>query len=355
MKVDRPSKNLITTLPTTASQTTTSATCADQVLALDVADEVEVGLVEELGGRAGSGHRPCPSPRRSRAARPAGRLTPRTRSAKMRAHLRVLGEVLAGGVGVGPDVEQDERAAGGDHLDRERRSIDAGQPAQAEDRRGHPGARVAGRHDRVGLAPPDEVHGDQDRGVLLLAQREGRMLVHPDDLRGVDHRDVRRVEPVAGDGRDPIASPTRMTSSSGWTRGVGRARRGRPRSGPWSPPIASTATRTRPLPELRHGTALMVRPDQEAVARSTSVLSSTAWRPLYQPQFGQTWCGCFGSWQCGHSTSCGRLEGEVAPAIALSGVRDLSLRDTHGGPVAPLRSGVAAGAGSGFQCRLVGR
>ena len=67
---------------------------------------------------------------------------------------------------IGPDV--------GDHLDRERRAVDARQAAEPQDGGGHAGAGVAGGHDRVGLAALDEVHRDEDRRVLLLAQGERR-------------------------------------------------------------------------------------------------------------------------------------------------------------------------------------
>ena len=49
MNADRPSKNLITTLPRTASHDDDVGHLPGQVLALDVAHEVEVGLVEQLG------------------------------------------------------------------------------------------------------------------------------------------------------------------------------------------------------------------------------------------------------------------------------------------------------------------
>ncbi len=55
----------------------------DDVLALDVADEVECSSRRSARSRAGSERRPCPSPRRSRAGRRAGSATPRTRSAKI--------------------------------------------------------------------------------------------------------------------------------------------------------------------------------------------------------------------------------------------------------------------------------
>ena len=115
-----------------------------------------------------------------------------------RAHLGVLDEVLRGRIGVRADVEQDHRTAGGDHLHGERRAIDTGQPAQSQDGGGHPGARVAGGHDRVRLTTLDEVDPDDDRRVLLLAQGEGRVLVHADDLAGVDDRDVGRQRATEG-------------------------------------------------------------------------------------------------------------------------------------------------------------
>jgi hypothetical protein len=61
---------------------------------------------------------------------------------------------------------------------------------------------MTGRHDGIRLTVPNQVHRDQDRGVLLLAQGERRVLVHRDDLRGVDDRDVGRHRPADGpDGR----------------------------------------------------------------------------------------------------------------------------------------------------------
>jgi hypothetical protein len=59
---------------------------------------------------------------------------------------------------------------------------------------------VAGGHDGIGLAVLDEVHRDEDRRVLLLAQGEGRVFVHADDLTGRHDRDVGRK--VSGDGAD---------------------------------------------------------------------------------------------------------------------------------------------------------
>ena len=110
------------------------------------------------------------------------------------------------GVGVGADVEQDQGPGLGDHLDGQRRPIDARRAAQPQHRGGHPGARVAGRDHRVGAAALHEVAGHEDGGVLLLAERLRRMLVHLDDLGGRLDRDVGG-QPGAGDGRDPLRDP----------------------------------------------------------------------------------------------------------------------------------------------------
>ena len=51
---------------------------------------------------------------------------------------------------------------------------------------------MARGHDRVGFAALDEVDRDDDRRVLLLTKGERGMLVHADDLAGLDDRDVGR-------------------------------------------------------------------------------------------------------------------------------------------------------------------
>ena len=133
--------------------------------------------------RAGSGRRPCPSPRRSTAARRAGSATPRTRSAKIAPIRAYWARFSAVESGLAPMSSRTIGPRVGDHLDGEGRPVDAGQAAEAEDGGGHAGAGVAGGHDRVGLAALDEVHRDEDRGVLLLAERQRGVLVHADDLR----------------------------------------------------------------------------------------------------------------------------------------------------------------------------
>ena len=154
MKPDRPSKNLITTLPSDGVGDDDVGQVLRQVLALDVALEPEPGLHRAARSPAGSGHRPCPSPRRSRAAPRAGSRTPRTRSAKIAPIWAYWARFSAVESGLAPMSSRTKRSGVGDHLDRQRRPIDAGQAAQPEDRRGHAGAGVPGGDDGVGLAAP---------------------------------------------------------------------------------------------------------------------------------------------------------------------------------------------------------
>ena len=107
-----------------------------------------------------------------------------------RAHRSELDEVLRVRVDVGADVEQHDRAGGGHHVGRQRRAVDAVDPAEAEDGGGHRGAGRAGADDRIGVAVTDEIGGDDDRGSALRAQRGGGVLPHPDHLGRVDEADV---------------------------------------------------------------------------------------------------------------------------------------------------------------------
>ena len=182
-----------------------------QVAALDVADEPKRRRVEQLGRAL--------DPRIALALlladaqqRDARRVDTQDALGEDRAHPRVLGEVLRCRVGVGTDVDEHHRPRVGDHLDGQPGPVDARQPAELEDAGRHPGTGVAGGHDRVGLAVADELRRDEDRRVLLLAQRERRVLVHADDGSGVDDADVGGQR--AGDRAD----------------GVGRRRRGSARS-----------------------------------------------------------------------------------------------------------------------------
>ncbi len=167
----------------------------NEVLALDVAREIEVGPVEELGRLLDPGvalalllaDREERHPRVRDAQHPLG---------EEGAHVGVLVEVLGGRIGIGADVEEHERPGFGDHLDGQGRSIDAAQAAQPQDRGGHAGAGMAGRDDGFRLAALDEIHGHEDRRILLLAERASGMLIHADDLaRGCEAHVGRRVGP----------------------------------------------------------------------------------------------------------------------------------------------------------------
>ncbi len=167
----------------------TSANVTSQVLALHVALEPEARGIEELA-RALDPRVALAlllADRQERHARPGDTEDP---LGEDRAHLRVLDEVLRGRIGIGPDVEQDHRPARGDHLDGQRGAVDAGQAPEPQDRGGHPGPGVTGAHDGVGISALDHVDGHEDGRILLLAKRQRRMLVHPDDLAGMDDRDV---------------------------------------------------------------------------------------------------------------------------------------------------------------------
>ena len=63
----------------------------------------------------------------------------------------------------------------------------------------------------------------------------------------------------------------------------------------------------------------------------SSQSTSTAWRPLYQPQLGQTTCGVLAAWQCGHTLRAGRRRRHAAGLVAAAlGLGLLLLRDSHG-------------------------
>ena len=190
MKPDRPSKNLITTLPRTASHTTTSAICEVRSLPSTLPMKLRsVASISSVARAIRASPLPFSSPIDSSATR--GRSTPRTRSEKiapMRAYWARFSAVESGLApmssstnGLSPPTIWTASAG----------PVDAAQAPEAQDRGRHARAGVPGGHDRVGLPAPDEVRGDEDRGVLLLAQGERGLLVHVHDLGGVDGADVR--------------------------------------------------------------------------------------------------------------------------------------------------------------------
>ena len=137
------------------------------------------------------------------------------------------------------------------------------------------------------------------------------MLVHPDDLGRVDDLDVRRQ--LAGDRSDRGLVTDEEDLVLGVGAGVvegarddlGRAVIATHRvDGDRNAAAVSSAVTSRGVADLV---------DHGQVADSfVDCLGSIARRPWYQPQFGQTWWGSFGSWQWSHSTSFGTLSARWA-------------------------------------------
>ncbi len=190
MYSDRPSKNLMTTLPRTASHTTTSATnrvrSRPSTLPMKLRSVWSISSVARCDARVALALLLADREQRDARVRDVHHAL-----GEDGAHPRVLGQVLGRGVGVGADVEQQERHRAG-QLDRERRPVDAGQRAEDQLAGGEARPGVAGRHDGVGLPVLDELGGDADGALLLARERPRRVLVHPHDLGAVDEPDVGR-------------------------------------------------------------------------------------------------------------------------------------------------------------------
>ena len=124
MAVERPSKNLMVTLPTDASQTTTSAGWCGRSLPSTLPRKRRSGRLDQRG-RLLDALLALAALLADREQRHAGILDAEHLLGVDRAHPRVLGQVEAGRVGRGADVQQHERAAVGDHLDGQGRPVDA--------------------------------------------------------------------------------------------------------------------------------------------------------------------------------------------------------------------------------------
>ena len=111
MKLDRPSKNLMVTLPTDRVADDDVGRMVGQVLALDVADEAQVAGGQQRGRLLDAllALAALLADRQQRDGRVAHA---EHALGEDRAHVRVLVEVRAGRVGRGADVEQDDRSAG---------------------------------------------------------------------------------------------------------------------------------------------------------------------------------------------------------------------------------------------------
>ena len=104
-----PSSVFRATLPVKPSQTTTSADAAQEIAALDVADEAQRARLEQVVRLADEACCPSRAPPRSRAARPTAADAQRVLGEE-RAHVGELEQVLGARVGVRARVEQDARA-----------------------------------------------------------------------------------------------------------------------------------------------------------------------------------------------------------------------------------------------------
>ena len=108
------------------------------------------------------------------------------------------------------------------------------------------------------------------------------------------------------------------------------------------------ARRRRPWPPRRCRRAPGPRPSRRArraaAPRASTQSTSTATRPLYHPQFGQTTCGVLALAQCGQTLRAGSVEPPVrGAALARLRLRRLSLWDGHG--ASWVGAGVPAGLG----------
>ena len=117
--------------------------------------------------------------------------------------------------------------------------VDLGQAPDVEQARRERRARVPGGDDRVGLAVADSAAREDERALRLGAHGLDGLLVHLDRLGRLDELEALRVEALrpeeTGSTVSEAASSAPATISSG----------------PLSPPMASTATRTVSVKGLR--------------------------------------------------------------------------------------------------------
>ena len=159
---------------------------AQEVAPLDVADEVEAGVLGQLGvgladelvpflglladGEEGDGR-----------VRQAGDVL-----REDRAHVRELDEMLRARVGVRAGVDQDRGAAERRDGNGDRRPVDVRQAADLQEPGREHGTGVPGSDDRVGFALVHRAAGEEERALALLADGVRGLLVHGHDLLGVD-------------------------------------------------------------------------------------------------------------------------------------------------------------------------
>ena len=141
------------------------------------------------------------------------------------------------------------------HVPRRRRQVagergpqHARQAAEPEEGRRHDGPGVAGRGEAVGAAGLDEPDAAVDGRVGLLLERHARALAHLDDLRARRRRRRRRraAPQRSSSARISASRPTSTTRKRSAPCGAAASAPSTTTPGAWSPPMASTATRTRP-------------------------------------------------------------------------------------------------------------
>ena len=193
---------------------------------------------------------------------------------------------------------------------------------------------MTGGHDGVGLTATNQVHGHQDRRILLLAQGERRVLVHGDDLRGMNDRHVGRHGSAA-----PPGWPTRRRRGSfdrpgGSAHGPGHP--GTTSATPWSPPIASTATRTPSAPVRSDEGCGPVTASARGVVRRGGGLELDGESTVVVAAVGADMMRQLHLVAVRTLLERRQLDGEVRATLTLAGMRDTSLGYTHGVLVAPV-------------------
>ncbi len=123
-----------------------------------------------------------------------------------RAHVPELDEVLGPRVRVRSRVDQDGGAADGRKRHGDRGPVDIGEPADLEEAGGQHRAGVPGGHDRGRVPLADRAAGGEHRASALLARGIGGLLVHLDDVGGVDDLQAmrQRLERVAAPEKDRL-------------------------------------------------------------------------------------------------------------------------------------------------------
>ena len=166
---------------------------AQQVAPLDVADEAEARRLQRAG--VGLADEPVALLRllADGEERHFGMPHAHDLLGEDGAHVRELDQVLGPGVGVRARVDQDRRG---------RRSTGAGSRSPAGARRAGGGSRggrrrasrLCSRAETTASAVPscDGAAGEEERALALLAHRVGRLLVHGDDLLGMDDLEAAR-------------------------------------------------------------------------------------------------------------------------------------------------------------------